>query len=220
MSRTYVGLALGLLLGLLEPHALRAEEPPDLGTLALEGRWADARDAWRRWREPLPLGRLDLSGYEVELWRPTWTVDGQGRATAHEDDHAAELRSGTHRYVAKGATLPSGSPGAFPALEALYAERLLREVRGMGDLPTGSPLASLPDPAGTIARFLVWQRHVYQPVPPEQSPDAAWAAQAKAAREKAETHRSQAHRAALLAAGLLLGLTLLLGWRLGRPPRP
>lgn len=219
MSRTYMGPAVALLLGLLGTHPLRAEEPPELGTLALEGRWAEARDAWRRWREPLPLGRLDLSGYEVVLWRPTWTVDGQGRATAHEDDHAAELRGGNHRYVAKGATPPSGSPGAFPALEALYAERLLRDVRGMGDLPTASPLAAVPDPGGQIARFLAWQRLIYHPVPPEQSEDKDWAAHAKAAREDAEAHRSDAHRAALLAAALLLGLTLLVGWRLGRPSR-
>lgn len=100
----------------------------------------------------------------------------------------------------------------WPLFQALLAERCWRETQGAGSLPLGGPLAGLPDGLdGTIARFLDLQGRVYRPVPPEQSSDVAWAAEARAARDLADSLRSTSHLWAALAAGLLLALTLLAG---------
>jgi hypothetical protein len=211
--------ALALLLLAWQPtHALhadeQAEEAAETVARALEGSWPKARKAYAAWRTPWPLGRLDTSGFEVVLWRPVWSLDAAGRLAPFEEESLPELRQAGHRRAATPDPRPvPAADGPFHAIEALYEERLIREVRGMGDLPTGSPLAALPDPSGSIGRFLAWQRHVYHPLPPEQSSDAAWAAHAKAAKAKADTHRSRAHQAALLTAFILLALTLLVGAR-------
>ncbi len=111
-----------------------------------------------------------------------------------------------------GAETPPDLHG-WPLFQALLAERCWRETQGAGSLPEGSPLAGLPDPDGTIARFLDLQRSVYRPIPREQDPDAAWAAAARASRERAGSLRASSHIWAALAAGLLLALTLLAGLR-------
>jgi len=208
---------------LAAPSMVRAEEPAQIDRLALEGRWREAHHALAAWRTPGPLGRLDLRldlrGSEVELWRTVWTVQPDGRAALREDDTSADARRAGHRLTARGQDHRGGGSATFPILEALYAERLLRETRGMGDLPTGSPLAGIPDPDGLLARFLAWQAEVYHPVPAERSPDASVAAEARAARERADSLRSASRLWAILSAGLLLALALGLGLWL-RPGRP
>jgi|GEM_PF-5540847 len=124
------------------------------------------------------------------------------------------LRPSRREWTTDCSELRPNATEGWPVVAALRLERCLRETLGAQRLPDGSPLAALPDPEGTIARFLDLQGRVFHPVTPEQSSDAAWAAEARAVRKQADSLRSTSNLWAALAAGLLLLFTLALGFGL------
>ncbi len=177
-----------------EQHLLRGE----FAWAHPEGVWlGEIVSPFDRWRTQIGWGGLAASKDTLELLPPKPWVWGP---------------------CASDGPPPAEGWVAWPVLAAMLRERCQRETVGVENLPTGSPLAALPDTDGTIARFFDLQKRIYHPVPAEQSPDVALAAEARAAHELADSLRSASHLWAALAAGLLLALTLLAG--LLARPRP
>lgn len=202
---TFCAATLGL------AQAARADEPsPELrGAVEralLEGRIADAVALVPRTSDAVWLAD------EAFGWR---TVAGDGYAWTAVPQTA--LRFGL---------FPDPKPPLvverkFALLAGLHRDRYLRMTMGAWTMPDPGPLATLPDPDGSIRRGLDVRQALYDHVPDEDSPDPEIAGPARQRIARARDLRDRSTLWAWIALGFLVGLTAAAAFLVSRiPERP